>query len=263
MIAGVGGVAAYAQTGAKIIERDRTSPSIHEGASGERSAGVKTNINPLVGQVPASYSPFRSIAGAIGSLVQPFSVPAPIPGDASTIGFKYAFSQMFFPLFSRTGNINRLFAGQKGIGGHDATDVAAPGIAGDKGPGGLYWVGYSRVGNVENPPPYQLDHQQLDCFCRWDELIRCPLHESPHWNVAFGAPEFGDHLLPSTCQECFGVERIVKHDFYVGESKVGVFDGYPYSYPQDTGYQECLRESTESYAASGRGGSPTNDFYGL
>jgi hypothetical protein len=265
MVAGVGAVAAYAQTGPKIIPRDPTSASIHEGASGVRSAGVKTNVNPLIGQVPANYSPFRSFTGAIGSFVQPFGVSAPVPSDPSTVGFKYTFSQIFPSLFSRTGNINRLFTGTKGIGGKNVTDVARLGQPGGKNPGDPYWVAYPRPGNVENPVPFQAVHHPFDCFCRWDETIKCPLQSSPFWHIDFGAPFFPPHFTPVSCQACFGVNRIRKHDFYVGESKSGAFDGYPFSYPNDTGYQECLRQSVESYSASGPGGAVQGEpeLYGL
>ncbi|MDA1169468.1 MAG: hypothetical protein O3A36_03965 [bacterium] len=268
LLSGVYGIAVFAQThvGPKLIPRDRTSPSIHEGASGERSAGVKTNVNPLIGQVPASYSPFQSFVGAIGSLVQPYNVDAPV-SDSTAIGFKYNnFSRMFFPLFSRSGRADRLYAGTKGLGGENITDVAALGQPGGKNPGDPYWVAYPRPGNVENPIPFQLIHHQYDCFCRWDETINCPLQTSPFWHVNFGAPFSPPiHLQPVSCQACFGVHRIRKHDFYVGKSKSGAFDGYPFSYPTDTGYQECLRQSVESYAASGPGGAVQGEgeLYGL
>src|SRR3989344_5799372 len=158
LLAGIWGVATYAQTGPKIIPRDRTSPSVREGLSGEKSAGVKTNIDPQIGQTPViNYSPFRSFP-AIGSLVDPFSVSAPTPSDPSTVGFKYTNSQLFFPLFSRTGRADRLYAGTKGIGGKNVTDVAMLGQPGGKNPGDPYWVAYPgpRPGNVEIPPPFQL-----------------------------------------------------------------------------------------------------------
>lgn len=265
MIAGVWAVAVYAQTGAKIIPRDPTSASIHEGLSGTKSAGVKTNVEPFIGQVPASYSPFRSFTGAIGSLVQPYGIAAPTPADSSTVGFKYTFSQLFFPLFSRTGNIDRLFTGEKGIGGRNVTDVARLGQPGGRNPGDPYWVAYPRPGNVENPPPFQLVHHPFDCFCRWDEIITCPLKTSPFWHINHGAPWFPPHFTPVPCQVCFGVNRIRKHDFYVGQSRSGVFDGYPFSAPYDPGYQECLRQSVDSYAASGPGGAVNGEpeLYGL
>lgn len=265
ILSGVWGIATYAQTGAKIIKRPPTDPSIHEGASGERSAGVKTNVNPLLGQIPASYSPFQSFIGAIGSLVQPFGVRSPV-SDPASIGFKYTnYAQMFFPLFSRSGRADRLYAGTKGLGGTNVTDEAKLGTPGGKSPGDPYWVAYPRPGNVENPPPFQVVHHPYDCFCRWDEIINCPLQESPFWHVNFGAPYFPPHFTPVSCQACFGVQRIRKHDFYVGESKSGAFDGYPFSYPTDSGYQECLRQSIESYAASGPGGPVIGEpeLYGL
>lgn len=251
------------QTGPVIVPRDRTSPSIHEGPSGISSSGYKQNINPQIGNLPASYEPFRGLGTAIGSLVAPFYHKAPTPADTASYGFKPLIQQMIAYRYSQKGNVQRLDPGYKGIAGKNVTDVSLPGTPGGKGPGDLYWVGYPRPGNVEIPPPFQIIHHQYDCFCRWDEMINCPLPESPFWHVNFGAPQEPIiHRLPVVCQACF-VGRIVKHDFYVGTSKSGAFDGYPFSYPNDTGYQQCLRESTQSYAASGPGGSPVNGNYGL
>ncbi|MCE9643167.1 MAG: hypothetical protein K8Q97_02450 [Candidatus Andersenbacteria bacterium] len=253
---------AQSHTGAVLVPRDPNSTSIHEGLSGITSAGYKQDVNPLIGNLSASYLPFHSVGKAIGSLVLPFFHAGPTPADPSSYGFKPTVQTVFPYAYSQTGNTNRLDPGVKAIGGKNVTDVAFPGIPGDKGPGGLYWVGYPRPGNVEIPPVYQTVHDQYDCFCRWDEMIECPLPESPFWHVAFGAPWVPPHLSPVSCQACF-VGHIVKHDFFVGANKPGVFKGYPFSYPTDPGYQQCLRESTQSYAASGPGGSPVNNDYGL
>lgn len=246
------------------IPRDPTSASIHEGVSGRTSAGFKTNINPLVGNLPASYFPFRGLGRAIGSLVQQYGIGSPNPSDTSSYGFKPTI-QNIQALPSQTRDVSRLFPGQKGIGGKNVTDVSRLGTPGGKNPGDPYWVAYPRPGNVEFPPFAQLIHHPYDCFCRWDETIRCPLQESPFWHVAFGAPWVPPHFTPVSCQACFGVQRIRKHDFYVGQSKSGVFDGYPFTYPYDTGYQECLRESIDSFAASGPGGVAPGEpaLYGL
>lgn len=252
------------QTGYKQINRPLSDPSIHEGASGEKSAGFKQNVDPSVGLLSASYIPFAGLGRAIGSLVQPYSKTSPA-SDHSSIGFKYNFSQLFFPMFSRTGRLDRLFAGFKGIGGRNVTDVAKLGQPGGNNPGDPWWVAYPRPGNVENPPPAQLVHHPYDCFCRWDETINCPLPESPFWHVNFGAPFVPPHFTPVKCQACFTPQRIRKHDKFVGTSKSGAFDGYPFSYPQDSGYLECLTQSIESYAASGPGGAVQGDpeLYGL
>src|SRR3989344_899101 len=256
-------VVAQQQIGPVRVPRQTNDPSIHEGLSGIQSAGDKQGINPLIGNLPASYSPFHGIGVAIGSLWLPFYHIAPVPADPSLYGFKPTVQQMYPYGYSETAkNPSRLDPGVKAIGGKNVTDVAKPGTPGDKGPGGLYWVGYPRPGNVEIPPAFQTVHHQYDCFCRWDEIIECPLVESPFWHVAFGAPEVGLHLFPVSCQACF-TTHIVKHDFYVGQNKQGAFSGNPFSYPNDPGYQECLRQSQESYAASGTGGSPQNQYYGL
>lgn len=262
---GYAGSLAFAQqhTGAVIVPRDRTSPSIHEGPSGIQSAGYKQGIKPQIGNLPASYEPFRGLGTAIGSLILPFYHKAPTPADPSSYGFKPTIQQMIPYKYSATGRTNRLDPGYKAIGGKNVTDTAMPGIPGDKGPGGLYWVGYPRPGNVEFPPIYQTIHEPYDCFCRWGEMIKCPLIESPLRHISFG----GYSESPVLCQDCF-VGHIVKHDFYVGKDYAGTgdtrpFDGYPFKWPNDTGYQECLRQSTQSYSASGPGGSPTNQFYGL
>jgi hypothetical protein len=207
------GVVLAQKTGAVIVPRDPNSASIHEGLSGITSGGYKQSVNPLIGNLPASYEPFHGLGKAIGSLVLPFFHAAPTPADPSAYGYKPATQAVTPYAFSRTGQTNRLYPGYKAIGGKNITDVAFPGIPGDKGPGGLYWVGYPRPGNVEIPPVFQTVHDQLDCFCRWDEMIECPLPESPFWHVAFGAPFVPPHLSPVPCQVCF-VGHIVKHDFF-------------------------------------------------
>lgn len=266
-IAGVWGMTVFAQqTGPVIIQRDPTSPAINEGLTGRSSAGFKQNVNPYIGQLPASYIPFHGIGTAIASLVAPFSIQAPSPANPSAYGFKPSVQQVVPYAFSQTGRINRLYPGYKGIGGKNVTDVARLGTPGGQGPGDPYWVGYPRPGNVETPPFGQTVHHPYDCFCRWNEVIKCPLPENIFWHVDFGAPWFPPtHLTPVPCQVCFGVDRIRKHDFYVGTSKGGVFDGYPFSYPADTGYQECLTQSIESYAGSGPGGAAPGEpeLYGL
>ncbi len=248
------------------MQRDRTDPSIHEGLSGKRSAGFKENVNPYIGQLPASYVPFRGIGRAIGSLVAPFSVPAPSPSDPSSYGYKptVQFISRFFPGFKN--EEGRLFTGAKGIGGVNVTDVAELGTPGGRNPGDPYWVAFPRPGNVENPPFAQTVHHPWDCYCRWDEIITCPVQSHPNWHVATGAPDLPQHFIPISCQACFGVDRIRKHDFYVGTSKSGVIvRGYPGSYPADPGYQECLKQSVDSFATSGPGGFAPGapELYGL
>ena len=267
IVAGVWGTSiTIAQTGAKIIPRNPNDASINEGASGTRSAGFKTNVNPLIGNLPASYFPFHGLGTAIGSLVTPGGVQAPSPANPSGYGFKPLVQQVFPYMYSETGRLNRLFAGFKGIGGKNVTDFARLGTPGGQNPGDPYWIGFPRPGNVENPPVAQALHHPWDCYCRWDEQVWCPnFLNFPLWSTS-GSP----HILPtqnapSSCQACFGVNRIRKHYFYVGTSKGGAFYGYPGSYPADTGYQECLRQSVDSYAASGPGGFAPGEpeLYGL
>lgn len=255
MVAGVWGASiTIAQTGAKIIPRNPNDASINEGASGTRSAGFKQNVNPLVGNLPASYYPFHGLGTAIGSLVTPGGVLAPSPANPQGYGFKPLVQQMFPYKYSETGRLNRLFAGFKGIGGKNVTDVAAPGIPGDKGPGGLYWVGFPRPANPQQlpPPVFQQPANSLDCFCRWDENVFCPM-PGPLLYIAYGGLMPG----PVLCQACFA-GFIVKHDFFVGTDH-GTHYGYPISFPADTGYQECLRQNQGDFS----GGSPANPFYGL
>lgn len=256
-------VALAQQTGPVIIPRNPNDPSINEGASGRRSAGFKQNVNPLIGNLFASYIPFHGLGVAIGSLVTPGGVLAPSPANPQAYGFKPLVQRVFPYIYSQKNATNRLFPGFKQIGGKNVTDVAAPGIPGDKGPGGLYWVGYPRPGNVEVPPPAQLLHHPMDCYCRWDQQIRCPL-AGPFANEYFFGPLAPVRVWQFTpCQACFA-GHIVKHDYYVGLQDEGrTFTGYPVEDPGSPAYQECLRQSIDSFAASGPGGSPANGFYGL
>jgi hypothetical protein len=269
MIAGMWSVLTYAQTGPTVgnVFRDPTDPSINEGASGKRSAGFKQNVNPNIGTLPASYTPFRGLGRALGSLVTPGGIPAPNPADPSTYGFKPTVQQVFPKLYSETGRLNRLFAGFKGIGGVNVTDFARLGTPGGTNPGDPYWIAFPRPGNVETPPFAQTIHHPWDCFCRWDEQVYCPnFFNFPVWHVSYGSPGLlPTQNAPTSCQTCFGVNRIRKHDFYVGQSQSGAFGGYPRDLPADPGYQECLRQSVESYAASGSGGltSGEPELYGL
>jgi len=266
LLAGVWGIATYAQqTGPKIIPRDRTSPSVHEGLSGEKSAGVKTNVEPLIGQTPVIfYSPFRSFK-SWGSLVAPYSVPAPLETDPSTIGLKHIFSQLFFAPstpFSRTGRTDRLYVGTKGLGGINVTDVGEAGVVGGTGPGDLYWVGFPRPANPQqlDPPVFQQPANPLDCFCRYNEQVYCPTGFNPFIRYIFYG---GLNPGPASCQSCFGpanlgFNAIVKHDIYVGTDH-GTHWGYPVSFPTDTGYLECLTQNQGDPS----GGTPGNANYGL
>ncbi len=268
MVAGVWGASiTVAQTGPVIIPRDPSDASINEGVTGRSSAGFKQNVDPKIGQLSASYFPFHGLGTAIGSLVTPGGVFAPSPANPQGYGFKPLVQQMFPYKYSETGRLNRLFAGFKGVGGKNVTDFARLGTPGGQNPGDPYWVAYPRPGNVENPPFAQAVHHPYDCYCRWDEIVTCPIETHPNWHQFHGAPvpPF-EHLVPVTCQSCFGVNRIRKHDFYVGFSKSGViYGGYPTSYPADTGYQECLKQSIDSFAASGPGGFAPGEpeLYGL
>lgn len=258
MVAGVWGFAVSAQlqnqTGPVIIPRDRTSPSIHEGLTGRSSAGFKTNVNAYVGQLFASYIPFHGVGRAIGSLVTPFGIAAPIPSDPSSYGYKPTVQPIsrFFDGFKN--GQNRLFAGTKGIGGKNVTDVGLPGVVGGTGPGDLYWVGFPRPANPQqaNPPVFQQPAHAFDCFCRYNEQVFCPM-PGPLLYIAYGGFMPG----PVACQACFA-GFIVKHDFYVGTDH-GTHWGYPTSFPADPGYRECLRQNQGDPS----GGSPGNFHYGL
>jgi hypothetical protein len=154
-------------------------------------------------------------------------------------------------------NEGRLYAGVKQIGGKNVTDTPALGEVCGKKPGDAYWVAYWRPGNVEYPPPFQSWHNQYDCYCRCGEQIACPIPDYAgysNWNVIGGGP--ATHYI--SCEECFGYgAHIRKHDYYVGKDH-GTHAGYPVDAPEDPGYQECLRQSVESYASSMQGGTPND-----
>lgn len=252
------------QTGPVIIPRDPTSPAINEGVTGRSSAGFKTNVNPYIGQLPASYIPFHGIGTAIGSLIAPFTVQAPNPANPSAYGFKPNVQPVIPYAFSQTGRINRLFPGFKGIGGKNVTDVGLPGTVGGTGPGDLYWVGFPRPANPQQlpPPAFQQPANSLDCFCRWNETVYCPVGGAFRY-IAYGGVVWPLNLSPHLCQTCFGpanigINAIVKHDIYVGTDH-GTHWGYPISFPADPGYQQCLRENQGDFS----GGNPGNLNYGL
>ncbi|TSC64356.1 MAG: hypothetical protein G01um1014106_168, partial [Parcubacteria group bacterium Gr01-1014_106] len=232
--------------------------SILEAPSGEQQAGFK-RVQPLLGQVSASYSWFGNILGAIGSLVQPFSA------DPRYLGYKSGQQPGFdfFWGFTSQGykpNVSRLYRGFKGIGGQNVTDVSQLGVVGRECPGDPFWVAFPRPSNVEIPPPYQTTHFDWDCFCRYDEQVACPTGFPPPLGVPIFTPGLNLHRSYGgtagfiSCSQCFGPHNIRKHDFYVGTKKGSHF-GYP-SMAGDSGYQECLRQSL---------GSPTDpqQIYGL
>ncbi len=252
---------AQQQRGPVIVPRNPADPSIHEGPSNVRSPGYKPVVYPLLGVLPASYDWTSGLARAIGSIFQPFRA------DPTYLGFKtgqfpgFDFWKGVGTSFNR--NLSRLFPGAKGIGGKNITDVPQLGEACGLNPGDPWWIGFPRLGNVETPPPFQepFFESNLDCFCRCNENIECPL-PGPYWHPNWGGPEVNRNVYP-TCQECFGTGQIRKHDRYVGTDH-GTFPGYPRGDPMDSGYQECLRQSVESYARSGPGGQPqAPDLYGL
>lgn len=253
-----------AQTGPVIIPRNPNDASINEGVTGRGSAGFKTNVNPLIGNLPASYFPFHGLGTAIGSLVMPGGVFAPSPLNPTTYGFKPLVQQVFPYKYSEKGGASRLFAGTKGIGGKNVTDVGLPGIVGGSGPGDLYWVGFPRPANPQQlpPPVFQQPANSLDCFCRFNETVYCPVG-GPLLYIAYGGTLFPLNLSPHSCQACFGpgnigFNAIVKHDIYVGTDH-GTHWGYPTSFPADPGYQQCLRENQGDPS----GGAPGNLDYGL
>lgn len=267
LIAGAYGTSlAFAQshTGAVIVPRDPNSPSIHEGLSGIQSAGYKQGINPLIGNLSASYLPFHGVGKAIGSLVLPFFHPGPNPADPSSYGFKPTVQTVFPYAYSQTGNTNRLDPGYKGIGGKNITDVGKPGQVCGTGPGDLYWVGYPRPANPQQlpPPVVQFPADPNDCACRCNEQIYC----SVGFNQFIRYQEYGGwNPGPVACQVCYGpanlgYNAIVKHDIYVGTDH-GTHNGYLSSFPTDPGYRQCLREN-QGYIQGG-GGNPINPDYGL
>ncbi len=262
-LGGIGGAAA-AQRGPAVVSRPECNPSIREGLSGRQNAGLR-QVTPLLGLVPASYAWFGGILRGIGSVFQPENV------DPTSLGYR-SDQRIGFDVFGAQGykrNVSRTFSGAKGIGGKNVTDTPQLGVPGRQCPGDPFWVGFLRLGNVEIPPPYQFVHYNWDCFCRYDEMVACPTGLPP----PVGIPVFttGPNLhrvyggiadyIP--CYQCFGTQNIRKHDYLVGTQQ-GPHFGYPNSFPADTGYQECLRQSVESYAGSGPGGQPRgNQIYGL
>lgn len=237
----------YAE-GPAIVTRDPSDPSIHESPATGISAGVKQNVNSQIGKVSASYD-WTNFFAAIGSAVQPFTA------KPTWAGLKTSPSRFYQGL---TEFASRYFAGEKKIGGKDITDVEQLGTVCGNNPGDPFWVGYPRIGNVEYPPAYQWAHNQYDCFCRCGEQIECPIgsKEVRHYNHG------GTNRNLVACEVCFA-GKILKHDKYVGTDH-GSFPGYPTSLPNDPGYQECLRQSAESYSASGPGGTPSNpDIFGI
>lgn len=247
------------QQGPAIVPRSECEPSIHEGPSGRESAGFRRDVTPLLGLLPASYDWFAGVARAIGSFFQPQAI------DPKFLGY-LPNPQPYF--FSRKGDVSRLYPGFKGIGGKDVTDVPKLGVPGRECPGDPYWVAFPRPGNVEIPPPYQLDHHDWDCFCRYDEKVACPTGAPPPLGMPLFRPGPNLHRVYGgtadfiECYKCFGEHNIRKHDYLIGTRK-GPHFGYP-SMAGDSGYRECLTQSVESFAGSGPGGTPRGKhLYGL
>lgn len=236
------------QTGPVNVSRDKSSPSIHEGII-QVTAGYKTDVNPYIGQLPASYSWLGGIGSAIGSIFQAYNI------NPFWLGTKS--DQVAGQQSSYNASPSRTFAGVKGIGGKDVTDTAQLGTVCGKDPGDPYWVAFDRPGNVEIPPAYQSWHDQNDCYCRCGEMIDCPIQDyagAQNWNVTGG----GQATHKILCEECFGyAAHIRKHDYYVGKD-IPEHSGYPVDAPNDPGYLECLRQSSESYGASNSGGNPSD-----
>jgi len=232
-------------TGPVNVERDLKNPSIHEGIT-QKQVGYKQNVDPALGLLPASYSWFSEISRGLGSLLK-FS-------DPQWLGYKTGSNNY---ITGQKTAIEQFFEGMKKIGGKNVTDVPKLGEVCGKNPGDPYWVAYWRPGNIEIAQQNQVWHNQFDCYCRCGEMIDCPIPDYvgyERWSVIGGGPSNQKVL----CEECFGREaHIRKHDYYVGTDHSGSnFSGYPVSAPSDPGYQECLRQSVESYAGSGPGGSP-------
>jgi hypothetical protein len=230
------------------VPRDLSNASIHEG-SVQMTAGYKTNINSTLGQLSANYSWFGGFMSALGSMYN--SV------DPKWLSYKSG-QQMGMYQNNLKPNEGRLYAGVKKLGGTDVTDTPKLGEVCGKKPGDPYWAAYWRPGNVENPPAYQTWHSQFDCYCRCGEMIACPIKDYAgynNWHQDWGGPAT-HHIL---CEECFGYEaHIRKHDYYVGKD-IKDHAGYPVDAPGDLGYQECLRQSVESYGSSMTGGTPNDD----
>ncbi len=235
--------AATPSPGPVIIERDLSDPSIKENTV-DKQAGYKEDVNQTLGKVEASYL-WDSLGGALASLFKPGEA------DPSWLGYKDSQDPGVTSAY-KIGQ-DRLYEGYKGIGGKDVTDTAKLGVVCGKKPGDAFWVAYPRPGNIEYPPQYQIWHHFLDCYCRCDEKIACPIPDYAgveNWHRIGGGPAL--HYID--CDVCFGgAAHIRKHDFYVGTSK-GSFPGYPFAYPKDLGYQECLRQSGESFGAGDDGG---------
>lgn len=228
------------QEGPVIIPRSPSDPSIHEGPSGRQSAGFR-QVSPFLGLVPASYDWFGGIISAVGSL---FRI-----ADPRYLGYQ---SGQF---------VGYDFLGPIGFNKEARPDTHVKDVPGlgqmcGNNPGDPFWVGFPRPGNIEFARPFQLFHHPWDCYCRCNERIACPV-VGPYLHTSYGG------LAPHVpCQVCFS-SNILKHDKFVGTDH-GTFQGYPASDPTDSGYQECLRQSVESFAASGPGGPPqAPNIFGL
>lgn len=251
-VAGIVHISSGQQQGPVIVPRPLSNPSIHEGPSGIQRAGYK-QVFPTLGQVTAGYSLFGATLQAMGSLFQPFQASrfAPTYKGGQNPGFD------FWGAIGFKRNVSRLDPGGKGIGGKNVTDVPQLGKVCGSNPGDPYWVAFPRPGHIENPVAYETLYDPWDCFCRCDEDIECPV-PGPYRHSRFG----GTNPNRVNCRTCFGDQRIRKHDKFVGTSK-GSHPGYDLN-RGDSGYQECLRQSIESYAGSGPGGGPTGkELYGL
>lgn len=228
--------------GPAIVPRDPSDPSIHEGLSDRKTAGFR-EVEPILGILPASYDWFGGMIRAIGSVFQPFSA------DPTWAGWR----GNYFVGFDFWGAFGMREDAEPDV---REGDTPSRGEVCGRNPGDAFWVGYPRQGNVEIPPPYQTEYHRYDCYCRCDEQVACPLE--PYRHRMHG----GTYTQYVDCMTCFGEERIVKHDYYVGTSK-GSHPGYMFN-RSDSGYQECLRQSFESYAASGPGGEPSDsDVFGM
>jgi hypothetical protein len=248
--------------GPAIVPRGQCNPSIHEG-SGSANAGLKPQVFPQLGLVPASYA--WNIGNAIGSIFQPGAIDPTYLGQKTDqlVGYDFA-GQIGYKR-----GASRLYAGFKKIGGKDVTDTPRLGTPGGQCPEDPYWVAFPRPGNIENPPPFQTLHYTWDCFCRYDESVACPTGFPPPLGFPIFIPGPNLHRVYGgvadfiPCSTCFATYNIRKHDFFVG-TKHPPHLGYPASFADDTGYQECLRQSVESSAGSGPGGSPqVPHLYGL
>lgn len=242
------------ESGPIIVPRDRSDPSIHEPLAGPGTSGFK-QVTPLLGRVPASYNWFAVLGEAIGSMFR--------QADPAYLGFRGG-----IPQFSAFRVAERLYRGFKGLGGQNISDVAQLGTPGGNNPGDPFWVAFPRPGNTEIPPPFQTVHYEWDCFCRYDEKVACPTGAPPPVgrpirlrgeNLFHGYGGAADYI---DCAQCFGLHNIRKHDKFVGTKKPN-HRGYPKDYPTDSGYQECLRQSVESFAGTGAGGITIPNIYGL